>query len=372
MAPKCVVFDNGSGTIKAGFCGNQTPKVISPSIIGHSKDQKKETYIGSEAQSRRGLLSIQYPIEQGNITNYDDLEKLWQHIFVNELQVDSKEHRIFASTASFTQKSQHERVTETLFEKFKIPAYFTAWSAVMALAALNRDTGVVWDSGFGTSHVVPVHDGTPLHNIAGRFDVAGDDISDYMKQILNQREGSAFSNLSQVDQKEAANAIKEKIGYVAQDYEYDIQIAARPEKSLDKNYELPDGKHITVGRERFMAPEANFQATLVGLSQPALSVEIFNSVMKAKASLRPKLFGNIVLAGGNTLFPGFQRRLQKELTGNSSLAGIQVKIEAPDNRLYSVWAGGSMLASLRTFENHWISKEEYAEVGASIVHRKCL
>lgn len=116
-----------------------------------------------------------------------------------------------------------------------------------------------------------------------------------MKQLLNQREGSAFPNLNKVEQKETANTIKEKVGYVAQDFEYDIQIAHMPERSLDKTYELPDGNAITVGRERFMAPEANFQATCVGLSQPGCSVEIFNSIMKTDPSLQQEMFGNVVL-----------------------------------------------------------------------------
>lgn len=180
-------------------------------------------------------------------------------------------------------------------ETFKTPAYSTSWSPVLALHASNRKTGIVWDSGHGTSHVVPVHNSRPLHDLARRYDIAGDDITAYMSQILTQREGSAFLTLNRNERIETAARIKEKVGYVAQDFEYDIQIAHQPERSLDKSFELPDGKVIVVGRERFMAPEGNFQATCLGLSQPGCGVEIFNSVMRTGEGLREEMFGNVVL-----------------------------------------------------------------------------
>ncbi len=86
--------------------------------------------------------------------------------------------------------------------------------------------------------------------------------------------------------------------------------------------------------------------------------------------IRRTLYANIVLSGGTTMYPGIADRLQKEMTSLAS-SYMKIKIIAPPERKYSVWIGGSILASLSTFESIWISKQEYDETGPSIVHRKC-
>jgi actin-related protein len=92
--------------------------------------------------------------------------------------------------------------------------------------------------------------------------------------------------------------------------------------------------------------------------------------MKADVDIRKDLYANIVLSGGTTMFSGMAERMNKEITALAP-ASIKVKIVAPPERKYSVWIGGSILASLSTFQSMWISKEEYDESGPSIVHRKC-
>jgi actin-related protein len=91
--------------------------------------------------------------------------------------------------------------------------------------------------------------------------------------------------------------------------------------------------------------------------------------MKCDVDIRKDLYGNVVLSGGTTMFAGIADRMQKELV-NLALP-MKIKIIAPPERKYSVWIGGSILASLSTFGQMWISKEEYDESGPAIVHRKC-
>jgi actin len=113
----------------------------------------------------------------------------------------------------------------------------------------------------------------------------------------------------------------------------------------------------------------------------------FNSIMKCDIDIRRDLYGNIVMSGGTTMFPGIADRMSKEMaafapsnmrvmlhsvtllliTLTHSLC--QVKIVAPPERKYSVWIGGSILASLSTFQNLWCTKQEYDESGPAIVHR---
>ena len=139
---------------------------------------------------------------------------------------------------------------------------------------------------------------------------------------------------------------------------------------LEKQYELPDGSHLTIGNERFRAPEALFQPSLLGLDIDGADETTYKSIMKCDLDIRRDLYGNVVLSGGTTMYSGIAERLTKELTTRAP-PSMKVKVVAPPERKFSVWIGGSILSSLSSFQQMWVSKAEYEEAGPSIVHRKC-
>jgi len=369
-----VVIDNGSGMVKAGFAGEEAPRCVFPAIVGRPKHNQalmgtsnKTEYIGEEAMQKRGILNLEYPISSGIVESWEDMERVWNHTFYNELRVTPSELQgVLLTEAPRNPKANREKMIQIMFENFEVQNAYVAIQAVMSLYAAGRTTGLVVDSGDGVSHTVPVFEGFMIPHAVEKMEIAGRVLTNYLQKLLLE-EGHSFTSSAEL---EIVKDIKEKFCYVAENYDSEME-AAKVSSEHDKNHELPDKKVIKIpATVRMTCPELLFKPELNGKTCASIQKLANNSIQGSDIDVRKDLAKNIILSGGTTMYDGIATRLQSELQGLLA-QGTEVRIVASADRKYAVWKGGSTLASLSTFASQWITAEDYEENGAAIVHRKC-
>jgi centractin len=370
-----IVIDNGSGVIKAGFAGVDKPKVVFRSCVGRIKHERimpggalegSDVFIGSKVDEHRGVLKIGYPMENGIVQNWGDMERLWTYTYSKEnLNVSSSEHPVLLTEPPLNPFSNREKAAELFFEGLNVPAFYCSIQAILSLFASGRTTGVVLDVGDGVSHVVPVYEGLILPHAIMRMDVAGRAVTTHLQRLL-RRNGYTFHTSSEL---EVVREIKESC----------CVVAANPNKLDDyaqpkHSYKLPDGSLIELSSDILCrAPEILFRPDLIGLEYRGVHDAVVTSIMRTDLDLRRRLFSQIVLSGGSTLFHGFGDRLLQEVRKHHfAPKEAKIRIAAPPERLFTTWIGGSILASLSTFKTLWVSKSDYNEHGSRILSEKSL
>lgn len=354
--------------------------------------------MGDEATANRRALEITYPIENGIIRNWEDMEHVWTHLFADRLKAPTEGKRVMLTEAPMNPKENKRKMLEVMFEKCgcggsrqaaagprlkashcsALPFYRYLFGhaqletqAILTLYGQGRMTGLVLDSGDGVTHIVAVYQGYILPHLTRRLDVAGRHITRYLVKLLLGR-GYAFNRTADF---QTVAEIKEKLCYVALDPRKELRLAEDTTVLMEK-YALPDGRVISVGQERFQAAEALFRPELVDVESPGMSDLVWDVINAADTDVRADLYKGIVLSGGSTMYPGLPSRLEADLRarylsevckGDKVRASkLKLQIDDPPRRKHAVFEGASVLGSIYANNDaYWFSKAQYAEEGAA-------
>lgn len=403
-----VVIDNGTGYTKMGYAGNCEPQYIIPSIIGtkanaaSSATGRKDAmvkgiddldfYIGDEAVANSKTYANRNPIKHGQVDNWSDMERLWEHCIFRYLRAEPEDHFFLLTEPPLNQPENREFTAEVMFETFNVPGLYIAVQAVLALAASWTSkqvtertlTGTVIDSGDGVTHVIPVAEGYVIGSSIKHIPLAGRDITAFVQQLQRDREGRVIPSSESFN---TAKRVKETYSYVCPDIVKEFRKYDRDPAKWIKKYQGIESVtkrkfDIDVGYERFLGPEVFFNPEIFSSDfLTPLPKVVDETIQSSPIDTRRGLYKNIVLSGGSTMFKDFGKRLQRDIKrtvdwrikrseelsgGKIKAVPLDVKVISHHMQRYAVWFGGSMLASTPEFYKVCHTKAQYEEIGPSI------
>jgi len=424
-----LVFDPGHYSFRVGYAGEDCPKSEIPSFVGISEDKSStDNEVKSENMEVDGqkidlnnitkkyhvdTVGLHFPkkgmevstyIKDGMIEDWDMLEQILDYSYAKIIKSESEYHPVLFSEAAWNQKPRREKLTELMFEKYNVPAFFLVKNAVLAAFANGRSTGLVLDSGASHTSAIPVHEGYVLQQAIVKSPLAGDFMTTQCRQFLEDSCGIEIVPSYQVASKEEVRdgepakwtkkanlpdgltkswhslMVKE----VVQDFQtsvLQVSDSTYDEEACSTvpqvSYEFPNGYRNDFGIERFKISESLFDPSKIRVPQAQTMLSaahvVTTSVGMCDIDLRPALYGSVVVTGGNTLIQGFSERLNRDLSIKtpSTMKFKLIAANGNQERRFGSWIGGSILASLGSFQQMWISKHEYEENGKSQVDRKC-
>ena len=351
-----LVIDFGSGFVKAGFAGNDSPSIIFPTVVGkphrHIKTPSGGTdiLIGEAAQGNPEV-TVTYPIERSVIKNWPNMSAIIQYIH-QTLDLKGENSNVLIAKPSGVDTKQLEKLTQEFLETLRSQSVSFISSATLSLLSTGRVTGIVAECGYGITNVVPIFESFGLEHARITSELGGYDVDAYLKYLL-KKIGMAENDNS------AVREVKEQLCYVR---------ATPDEPEPDPTpYEPPSGSRIMIGEEKHTAPEVLFDPSRNGSQLMGISQALSTSIGRCDKYLRRDLLNNVVISGGSTMFPGMAERVEHDVSeATQSLAKV---IAAPE-RKNGAWVGGSIFASTPVFEQFQIKKADWETQGAKIFRQK--
>ena len=376
-----IIIDIGSGEIKAGFSGEDSPKVVFKNYIGEPKYKKvlsafnaedKEInahYIGEDCGKFMGILKLRHPVKNGKFSNDQDILSIFNYIY-SKLGLNTEEieqHPLLVTEPLLNPYTNREKIANLLFENLGVPALFFASQPILSLFSTSNTSGTVLESGEGVTQSCVVCEGYSLPNSYERYDYGGADVTEYLK-ILLKKKGYQFYNSTEF---RLVNEIKENSCFCISNKNININDARKGLNKNPLNYYLPDGTTVSIGEERLLAPEILFNLDKIGKEYLSLTDIIMSSINKVDIELRQKSYENILLSGGNTAIKGLLEKLTSDIK-DKAYKNLKINLKTTPKPEYCCWMGGNMISTLEIFKRMWVSKSDWSEKGSKIIHIKTI
>ena len=362
-----IIIDLGSNCIKFGFSSDPFPKYIIPNAVAKddtnsflSIKKYNNCFCGYDALSNSPSLNLSYPLIDNNgkflskAENIRDFDSLFHYIFQEKLQVDEVNYKIFLISSIFTSTKEQEMIAQILFEKFHVFNLLFEPQSVMALYSTEKTSGLIVNSGEMSTEIVPIYEGYIISDCINEFPIGGYEITkNFVEKYKNDFEVNDVCNKYYMAQK-----IKEKYTEIFPSHEEYENIMKK--EMNKKEYNLPDGNIIEIGKEIYEIPESIFHPEIFNIKSNNLPQMIVDSINKCDISIRKELLNNIILGGGNTCIKGFDSRLKSEI---NNIKKRNCGIISLEERMCSAWIGASRLSSSGNYEGQWISRHQYYTTG---------
>eukprot|EP00026_Physarum_polycephalum_P009843 Phypoly_transcript_09980.p1 GENE.Phypoly_transcript_09980~~Phypoly_transcript_09980.p1 ORF type:complete len:428 (+),score=30.54 Phypoly_transcript_09980:32-1315(+) len=420
---KVVVIDNGGGTSKIGLAGQKSPMII-PNQIAKPKGERRN-YIGDQIEQCPNTSSLYYrrPIDKGFVINWDTQREIWDHAF-SKGSIKPTEHDLLLTEPLFNPDSLKKMMFEFLFEHFQFRSICCCSSSYLALLGyINENASssfaqsvahCVIDTGYSFSHIVPFYDLQKINYAIKRINIGGKSLTNYLKELASYR------HWNMMEETHIINVIKEKVCYTSLNFEHDLNIcnSRGAVNTIQQLYVLPDFTNSNTGyvkgsdndpfknkakdtdskqgkgtkndtettekttktgtveeqilpmnNERFTVPEALFNPNNVGVNQAGIPETITQAISSTMSDLHEPLYANILITGGNVLFPNFKERIELDLRSMVP-SHFNINVVTPRNVVTCAWEGGSIFAQSDTFSKYQVTKEDYDEYGTNVCKRK--
>jgi actin beta/gamma 1 len=301
-------------------------------------------------------MDFYHPVVKGEIVDWNKYETLFHHLLYNELKVVPEEISVLITESPLNPKKNRAKLAETLFETFNVQKIHIANSSMLSLYSYGITSGIVVDSGYGITTCVPIYEGYPLPQASSKINFGGENLSNLLLTMIQ----SQLNMKSPIKGRLCADRIKEAHGYVCRNFDEEENNLSGENKEIE--YTLPDNTTIKMGSELYRFSESIFRPQDDSYSN--LIQMITDSTSKCDPDITDEIQSNICLSGGTTLMNGYAERIQNDLVqkkGNSTFV-----LNFSPERQYSSWIGGSIISSLTNFNNMWVTKQYYDDVGNSL------
>jgi actin len=374
---RCLVIDIGTQFTRCGLAGDDFPRNNIHTVVGRARGHRSDVlFVGKEALSYSFSVKASYPIQNGVVQDWEAMLPFIEKLYLSELGDEEQNIPVLLSEAPLMPVTDRQRMTELMFESIDVPSMSMCSQSALVLFSTGNITGVVLDMGHQRTYAVPIYDGHPVQHATQHLNLGGQHITEYYATILRKQFSAesfcgyhSYKNIDNLIDPSSdlyeSYAFKNDMCYVAPNFEDELK------KSTPKTYVLPDGTSITLAEERFTATEALFQPTILRIEGNGILDMTMRAVKGCNDdALMNYMLSNIELAGGNSVYDGIAARLFRDISQHP-LCQSAVNVNARPERKYATWIGGSVVASLSSFQNNFITKEEYLEWGSRIIQYKC-